>query len=323
MESQSRDALVIGFAAPVEPSLVEKLSLLPGVRVEEHRALEGAALNELAGRVSILVTRSWQRIDARLIEAAAGRGLRAIVQGSAGRDNIDLGAASRAGVRVLFPDPGNATAVAELTLLSLLIFFRGARTRWVESTQGVWPDREAVQDREVRAKTLGIVGLGRVGSRVARRAAAFEMRVLAVDPYLPDHAFREAGAIRVATLEELLPRCDALSLHCPLNEETRALVDDARLRLLPPGAFVLNTARGGVLVEKDLRAALDAGLVAGAMLDVFEQEPFEPGGLHEHPGVLATPHIAGHTLESHAQRENELFDALAGLATELGAGRVG
>lgn len=323
MEGQPREPVLIAFATPVESSLVARLRGLPGVSVEEHPPLEGPALAELASRASILVTRSWQRVDAPLIGAAAAGGLRAIVQGSAGRDNIDLAAAARAGVRVLFPDPGNATAVAELTLLSLLVLFREAPGRWRESREGAWPDREAVHDRELRGKTLGLVGLGRVGSRVARRAAACEMRVLAVDPYISDEAFLDAGAERVPTIDAMLPRCDALSLHCPLNDETRAMVDDARLRLLPPGAFVLNTARGGVLVEPDLRRALDDGHVAGAMLDVFEREPFEPGGLHEHPAVLATPHIAGHTRESHLQREEELFVALAGLAHEMASEREG
>ena len=214
-------------------------------------------------------------------------------------------------------DPGNATGVAELTLLALIALWRGLPAHWSATAGGRWPDRERLPDREIAGKTLGLVGLGRVGTRVSRRARACEMTVLAVDPYIPAETFPAAGALRVASLEELLPRCDALSLHCPLTDETRGMIGAAQLARLPEGALLVNTARGGIVDESALAAALDSGRLAGAALDVFEHEPVVVPGIASHPKVLATPHLAGHTVESHLARARNLAEALEALVVRL------
>jgi D-3-phosphoglycerate dehydrogenase len=281
----------------------------PGVRFVEHPPLAGPALAAAAAEADVLVTRAWQRVDRSVLEAGDGRP-RVIVQGSAGLDNIDHEAASRMGVEVIAVDPGNATGVAELTLLSLIALWRGLPAHWNATARGTWPDRERLPDREIAGKTLGLVGLGRVGTRVSRRARACEMTVLAVDPYIPERNFGEVGAERVVSLEELLPRCDALSLHCPLTAETRGMIGAAQLDRLPAGSLLINTARGGIVDEAALAAALDTGRVAGAALDVFEREPVVVPGIAAHPRVLATPHLAGHTVESHRARARNLLEAL-------------
>ncbi|MCU0229879.1 MAG: 3-phosphoglycerate dehydrogenase [Acidobacteria bacterium] len=301
--------IVVACASPADPGLAAVLARRPGVRFVEYPPLSGAALAAAAAGAEVLVTRAWQRLDRTVVDAAGDR-LRAIVQGSAGLDNIDHAAAAGRGIEIVAVDPGNATAVAELTLLSLIALWRGLPAHWAATASGVWPDRERLPDRELAGKTVGLVGLGRVGTRVSRRARACEMTVLAVDPYIDGRVFTEVGAERVATLEDLLPRCDALSLHCPLTAETRGMIGAVRLARLPRGAIVINTARGGIVDETALQSALDAGHVAGAALDVFEREPVSIPGIAAHPRVLATPHLAGHTVESHAARARHLAEAL-------------
>lgn len=306
------------FASSADDGIVDHVRR-PGVEIVEHARVVGDDLIVAARGADVLVVRSWHRLGRPELERLVGVGVRAIVQSSSGRDNVDLEAAAALGVRVEFPDPGNAVAVAELTLLSLLVLFRNVRRHWEATPRGVWPDRDRLEDRELRGKSLGVVGLGRVGSRVASRGHAFEMSVLAVDPYVDDARFAACGAERVKSIGELAPRVDALTLHCPLTDETRALVDDDVLALLPRGAVVVNTARGGILVERALERALDEQRLAGAALDVHEREPVEAGGLLAHPRVIATPHCGGHTFESHRERADNTVRALMQVVDALAA----
>jgi D-3-phosphoglycerate dehydrogenase len=143
------------------------------------------------------------------------------------------------------------------------------------------------------------------------------MEVLAVDPYIPSEAFAERGACRVASLRDMLPRCAALSVHCPLTGETRGMLGEAELELLPFGAVLVNTARGSILDEDALLRALDSGRVSGAALDVYPVEPPPPGGVLAHPRVLPTAHIGGHSIESHGARAESTIGALGMLVDEL------
>jgi phosphoglycerate dehydrogenase-like enzyme len=207
--------------------------------------------------------------------------------------------------------------VAELTILSFIALHRRVRSHWVATAEGGWPDRDHLDDRELAGKTVGLVGLGRVGSRVATRLRPFGCQLLAVDPFVEPHVFEAVGAERVESLDALLPRVHVLSLHCPLAEATRGLLDRERLAALPEGAYVVNTARGGLIDEASLEEALDAERLGGAALDVFAVEPPPVGGLASHPRVLATPHLAGHTRESHAARARNLARALEALLDSL------
>ena len=322
MVQNPRSPLVFSFAAPPDPGVAEAIASVPGVEVVVHPGLRGPELAAAARGADVLIVRSWQRATREVLAAGAGR-LAAVVQASAGLDNIDHDAAAELGVRVVGVDPGNATSVAELTLLSLLALFRNVRGYWAGGGVAAWPDRETLRDREIRRKTLGLVGLGRVGSRVARRAAAFEMRVLAYDPYLADADFAARGAERIRSLDEMLPLLDALSLHCPLTDETRGMIDARRLDLLPRGAVVVNTARGAVLDLPAVVRALDAGRLHGAAIDVWPEEPPPAGAAApRHPKILPTPHLAGHTAESHRERAENMIAALGRLAAERrGTGR--
>lgn len=311
--------LRVVFAAPDTDRVADALAQTPGVEVIVHPLLFGAALRHAAATADVLVVRAVQSIDRQLLEGARG-GLRAVVQGAAGSDNIDRVAAAACGVEVLVADPGNATAVAEWTLLALLALFRGIRRHW-DGTTWDWSGREDLPDRQLAGKTLGIVGLGRCGTRVARRARAFEMTIWAFDPYIGDEVFAAHEALRAPHLADLIQRCDALTLHCPLTDETRGMIGARELEHLRRGAILLNGARGEVVQEGPLLDALESGALAGAALDVYAHEPAERTRLTDHPNVLATPHLAGHTVESHVARAAHLRQALRDVVERLRGGR--
>lgn len=313
------ETVLIAFASPADEGVSSFLAGYSGVRIEDGPPLKGDALAARAAECEILVTRAYQAIDRGVLEAGRRGRLKAVVQGSAGLDNIDHQAALDLGIEILPTDPGNATAVAELTLMSMVALARRARDYWHETARGVWPgNRDSLQDSELAGKRLGLVGLGRVGTRVARRARTFEMEVLAVDPYLDSAIFDRFEAHRVDRLEQLLERVDMLSLHCPLTDETRGMMGGSRLRLLPRGALLINTARGGLLDERALVTLLDEGHLAGAALDVFSSEPPPFPGVANHPKILPTPHIGGHTRESHQARARFLAQGLKELLDRWG-----
>ncbi len=305
------------FTAPADEGVAEAISRLERVAVEEHAALGPEGLLEAARRADILVTRSFQRVSRAVLEAGAAKGLQAVVQASAGLDNIDAFAAAEFGIDIEAVDPGNAVSVAELVLLSLLALVRHACAHWQATSQGVWPERDRLLDHELRGKRLGLVGLGRTGSQVARRASAFEMELWAHDPYLAPEVFSRLGVRRARSLPELLARLDALSLHCPLTDETRGLIGSTELALLPRGAILVNASRGEILDERALAVALDEGRLAGAALDVFSTEPPGRRSIVSHPRVLATPHLGGHTVESHLARGHSLRVALGEIIARL------
>lgn len=307
----------IVFTAPADAGVAEAVLGDPRVEGCEHEALEGKDLVAAACCCDVLVPRSFQTIDRQLLATASVAGLRVVVQASAGLDNIDQEAAEVLGVEVLAVDPGNAVSVAELTLLSLLALFRAIRSHWERTPQPHWPIRDRLTDHEIRGKRLGLVGLGRTGSQVAVRAAAFGMDVRAVDPYISSERFSRFGVRRADSLAALLADCDALSIHCPLTDETRGMIGAEALAQLPVGAVLINAARGSIVDEAALRAALDGGSISGAALDVYEVEPPQAGSLVSHPRVLATPHLGGHTVESHRARGENLREALLQLIGRL------
>ncbi len=205
--------------------------------------------------------------------------------------------------------PGaNTLAATEQTFALMLSLARRTPLAVQQLREGIW-DRKHLIGTELYGKTLGIVGLGRIGGNVATRAKAFGMTILAHDPYIGTARADAAGA-KLVELDELLRASDVVTLHVPLTAQTLGLIDAAKLRLMRPHAYLVNCARGGVIDERDLLDALDANVLAGAALDVVAEEPPPPGGtgaaLHRHPKVVATPHLGGSTHE-----------ALARIATEL------
>jgi D-3-phosphoglycerate dehydrogenase / 2-oxoglutarate reductase len=262
-----------------------------------------------------LVVRSQTRVDAELLEAAAPR-LSVVGVASIGIDRIDVEAATRAGVMVVNAPTGNTIAAAEHTLALMLALLRHVPDANASVRAGEW-ERARYTGRELRGKTLGIIGLGKIGKLVARRAAGFEMRVLAADPYLTGDQAAEVGA-RLVGLPELLARADVVTVHTPLTAQTRGLLGRAQLEAMKPGAFVLNVARGGIVDEHALADALGAGRLAGAAVDVYSAEPIAADNpLRDAPNVVLTPHLGASTSEAQdrvgVEMAEQVVMALAGV----------
>ena len=302
--------LRIIFADGADREVIEALQENAHLSIETARALESQALQAAAFRCEMLVTRSWQSVDRGVLEAGRKGALRVVAQASAGLDNIDRSAAREMGLEILQIDPGNAVSVAELTIFSMIALLRNARAHWRRSEAGGWPEREKVPDRELRGRSVGLVGLGRVGTAVASRAAAFDLRLLGIDPYVDEEHFTRLGVVRHESLREMLSECDILSLHCPLTDETRGMIDASMLSRMPVGSFLINTARGPIVDSAALRNALDEGRLEGAAIDVYPREPPGRSEVVMHEKVLPTPHIAGHTRDSHHRRGVEMTQAI-------------
>ena len=243
-----------------------------------------------------LVVRSQTRVDQDLLTAAAPR-LSIVGVASVGIDRIELEAATRAGVMIVNAPTGNTIAAAEHTLALMLALLRHVPAADASTRAGEW-ERGRYTGRELRGKVLGIIGLGKIGKAVARRAAGFEMKVLASDPYLTEEQASEVGA-RLVGLAELLHRSDVITVHTPLTTRTRGLLGRAQLEATKPGAFVLNVARGGIVDENALAGALASGQLAGAAVDVFSAEPMAADNpLRVAPNLVLTPHLGASTTEA-------------------------
>ncbi|MEJ2009793.1 MAG: phosphoglycerate dehydrogenase [Acidobacteriota bacterium] len=241
-----------------------------------------------------LVVRSATKVRADLL--AHAKRLRAIGRAGSGVDNVDLEAATMRGIVVMNTPGGNANSVAEQTMGLLVCLARRIPQADASMKKGAW-EKKKLTGTELRGKTLGLIGLGRVGSEVARLARAFEMDVVAYDPYVPSRLAQEQG-VRLVKLEDLLQSSDYISLHTAATPETHHLINAATLSQMRPGVRIVNCARGDLIKQEDLLQALESGHVAGAALDVFEKEPPMDSPLVAHPNVIATPHIAGSTDEA-------------------------
>ena len=241
-----------------------------------------------------LIVRSATRVDQELL-AAAPR-LRVIARAGTGVDNIDLAEASRRGIVVINAPGANSVSVAEHVFALMLALARSVGAADGAMKQARW-EKKSLVGAELRGKTLGLVGLGRVGQEVAQRARAFGMEVVAHDPYIADHVGADLG-VGLVSLDELCERADYISLHVPATDATRGLFDAKRLARCKRGVRIVNTARGELIDEQALAEALATGQVAGAGLDVLEKEPPTDWSLVKSPRVVATPHIAASTAEA-------------------------
>ncbi|MEY4065332.1 MAG: hypothetical protein RIR26_1540 [Pseudomonadota bacterium] len=243
----------------------------------------------------VLVSRSETDVDREVLQA--GRQLSVVARAAVGYGNIDVDAATEAGVLVLNTPGKNTNSAAELTLGLLLSVIRNIPRAHASTSAGGW-NRHEFTGTELLEKTIGIVGLGNVGHRVAKFCRSFDMKVLAYDPYISEDVFRKHGAERRATLEELLAECDVLTVHTPLNKETKGMIGEIELRKLKKGAVVLNAARGGIINEKALLKLLNEGYISGAGIDTFDNEPKPLAELVSHKNVVVTPHIGASTHEA-------------------------
>ncbi len=267
-----------------------------GLEVDIRIGLRGTELATALQEAEACIVRSQPRLTAEVL-TPAGR-LRAIVRAGVGVDTIDVAAATRQGIVVMNTPGGNTIAAAEHTIALLLALARRIPEADARLKAGQW-ERKAFIGTQLAGKTLGIIGLGRIGREVARRAKGLDMRVVVLDPFVTAARVAELGYEVAASLEELLPQVDFLTLHVPLSAETRGLIGARELGLMKPTARIINVARGGVVDEAALAAALAAGTIAGAGIDVFSVEPVPPDHpLLRAPNVVLTPHLGASTVEA-------------------------
>jgi D-3-phosphoglycerate dehydrogenase len=306
------------IADPLDAGGIEILRA-SGAEVRELAAAERPRLAEILPDYDALVVRSATKVTAELL--AAGKRLKVVGRAGIGVDNVDVGAATDRGVLVVNAPTANLLSATEHTFALLLALARNVAAADAALKSGVW-DRKPFLGVELQGKTLGVVGFGRIGQRVAVRARAFDLEVVAHDPFLDAQAARRLE-VELLPLEELLPRADVVTLHTPLTPETRNLLSAARLATMKPGALLVNCGRGGVVDEVALLAALDEGRLGGAGLDVFAEEPPADFALIRHPKVVATPHLGAQTREAQERISTETAEMLlAALAGSLSVAAV-
>jgi D-3-phosphoglycerate dehydrogenase len=269
-----------------------------GIDVVSVVGQPAGALHAALASADGLIVRSETKVDRALL--AFGPKLSVVARAGVGVDAIDVAAATDAGIVVLNTPGANTLAATEQTFALMLSLARHTAEAVASIRAGRW-ERKPFIGTELAGKTLGIVGLGRIGGAVAVRAAAFGMKLLASDPFISRSRAEALGA-ELVPLDDLLARADIVTLHVPLSNQTIGLIDGPKLALMKPTALLVNCARGGVIDEAALLAALEAGQLRGAGIDVVAQEPPPPDGtgaaLHRHPKVIATPHLGGSTVEA-------------------------
>ena len=265
-----------------------------GIEVEMETGLDVEVLRRRIDGYDGLAVRSATKVTSELIAGAAG--LKVIGRAGIGVDNIDVEAATERGIVVMNTPFGNATTAAEHTIAMMFALARQIPVADRSTQAGKW-EKSRFMGVELNGKTLGIIGCGNIGAIVAERAQGLHMKVVAYDPFLSSERARDLG-VEPVTLDALLARADFITLHTPLTEATEGLIDAAALAKTKHGVRIVNCARGGLVVEADLAAALDAGQVAGAAIDVFVEEPARQNPLFGRDNVVVTPHLGAATTEA-------------------------
>ena len=265
--------------------------------VANRPGLPPADLLEEIADASALLVRSKTKVTAEVF--AAAKKLRVVGRAGAGVDNIDLEAATRRGIVVMNTPGGNSVSAGEHAFALLMALARKIPFAHTTLKGGQW-NKSAYTGRELQGKTLGVLGLGKIGAVVAKRAIGFEMRVLAYDPFVAESYVADLGA-ELKPLDEVLSQSDFVTLHLPLNEKTRHIINKENIDRMKDGALLINAARGALVQEEDLIAALESGKLGGAALDVFEGEPNVSEAVRNAPNLILTPHIAGSTQEAQAK----------------------
>ena len=281
---------------PVSPKGIALLQQRPEFQVVvlPKRLSETELLPVVADAVA-LVVRSETKVTAKVIEAAGK--LRVVGRAGVGVDNVDVEAATQRGVVVMNTPGGNTITTAELSFAMILSLARKLPQAHATMAEGKW-DRKQFQGVELAGKTLGVLGMGRIGSEVAKRAVAFGMRVLGYDPFLTEARAKSLG-VELCDLDDVYRNADFISVHMPVTKETKEMLNAAAFAKMKPGVKIVNCARGEIIVENDLIAALDSGKVAAAGLDVYIVEPLPADHpFRKHPGITLTPHLGASTAEA-------------------------
>ncbi|MFB8386860.1 phosphoglycerate dehydrogenase [Microbacterium sp. NPDC055910] len=287
---------VVLIAEQLSPATIDALG--PDFEVRHVDGTDRPALLAALADANAVLVRSATKIDAEALEAAPV--LKVVARAGVGLDNVDIKASTTAGVMVVNAPTSNIISAAELTIGHILSLARRIPAAHASLAQGEWK-RSAYTGTELFEKTVGIVGLGRIGALIAARLQAFDMRVVAYDPYVTSARAQHLG-VQLVTLDELLEQSDFLTIHMPKTPETTGMIGIEQMRRMKPTAYVVNVARGGLIDEEALFKALTTGEIAGAGLDVFSTEPPVEGGparmLLDLPNVVVTPHLGASTAEA-------------------------
>ncbi len=278
-----------------------------GLEVDYRPGLSAEALRGAVDGCEALIVRSASKVTAEVLEA--GSALQVVGRAGIGVDNVDVAAATQRGVVVMNTPGGNAITTAEHAIAMLFALARQIPVADVSTKAGKW-EKSRFMGVELTGKTLGILGCGNIGSIVAERAQGLKMRVVAYDPYLAPERARDLGVEKLE-LEDLLGRADFITIHLPLTEQTRDILDAAALSRCKAGVRIINCARGGLVVESDLKAAIESGQVAGAALDVFAEEPARDNPLFALEQVVATPHLGASTAEAQEKVAVQIAEQVA------------
>ncbi len=278
----------------------------PGINVDEIKNVIAAATG--------LIVRGQTKITADILEA--GKMLKVVGRAGAGVDNIDVDAATRRGIIVMNTPGGNTISTAEHTISMMMALARNIPQADQSLKDGKW-ERKKFMGTELHDKTLGIIGLGKVGTEVGRRARVFEMTVIAFDPLQSEEAASKLG-IELVELQDIYRRSDFITIHSPLTAETKNLLNDKSLALCKQGVRIINCARGGIIDERALLNLLNSGHIAGAALDVFEEEPPTNSPLLHHPNVVVTPHLGASTEEAQEKVAIQIAQQIADLLHDRG-----
>lgn len=308
-----KSAARVLIADRMSPRAAEILGQMPGIEVLVRAGMSKEELIAEIAAYDAVAVRSATKLPAEVLSHATR--LRVIGRAGIGVDNVDVEAATARGILVMNTPFGNATTTAEHAIAMLMALSRNIPQATASMRAGKW-EKKSLQGREVTGKTLGVIGLGNIGRIVANRARGLHMNVIGFDPQINTEAARGLGVERVE-LDELFARADYVSVHTPLNDATRHLLGAEAFARMKPGAFVINCARGGIVDEAALVAALDEGRIAGAALDVYETEP-PPADqpLLSHPKVILTPHLGASTAEAQEIVAVQIAEQIGAFLTE-------
>lgn len=294
--------LKVFVADPISDLGLQQLTEAEDIAVEKKTGLSEDELVAVIGDYDALLVRSQTRVTERVLEA--GKRLKVVGRAGVGVDNIDLDAATKRGVIVINAPDGNTITTCEHTFAMMMALARHIPQAYRKTVDGTW-DRKSFLGVELRNKVLGVLGMGRIGSEVAKRAKAFGMEIIGYDPFLSEDRAEKMG-VRLGSVDDIIRQADFITVHTPLTNETRHMISKPQFEVMKRGMRMINCARGGIIDEMALKEAIDEGIVAGAAFDVFEEEPPRPDHpFLGHPNIIVTPHLGASTVEA---QENVAID---------------